>query len=175
LCGDFPTAMVVEDEAGISALPFSPRFGVVAQTTQPLAKVTGLVESLKQRHPAAEVVFKDTVCQPTKDRQLAMDRLCKQNNIIVVIGGRNSNNTRQLSETARKAGIPVHQIETADDLQAAWFNPAHRVGVTAGTSTLDETVTAVVARLKAFSAGQQGSSTLGRLPGMLQRAAAALI
>jgi 4-hydroxy-3-methylbut-2-enyl diphosphate reductase len=174
LCGDFPQVFVVENEDEVAALPFHARFGVVSQTTQPLAKVRELVETIRRRHPAAEVVFKDTVCQPTKDRQDALEKLCRENQMLVVIGGRNSNNTRQLSETARRAGLTVHQIETAADLQPAWFDGADRVGVTAGTSTLDETVQAVVARLKQIDAARRASSPAGRLAPIIQRAAAAI-
>ena len=174
LCGDFPSACVVENEADIAALPFHQKFGVVSQTTQPLQKVIGLVEAIRRRHPSAEVVFKDTVCQPTKDRQTALEKLCQDNQILVVIGGRNSNNTRQLSDTARRAGLTVHQIETAADLQSSWFSHAERVGITAGTSTLDETVQAVVTRLKKIGAEHHAASPAGKAGPIMRRAAAAI-
>ncbi len=154
LCGDFPEVAVVESAEEVEALGFAPRFGVVAQTTQPLGKVLDLVECLRRRHPGAEVVYRDTVCQPTKDRQSAMERLVREQECVVVVGGRHSNNTRQLSETARRAGVAVRQVETAEELQAAWFAGVTRVGVTAGTSTLEETVQAVVTRLEAFGNGR---------------------
>ena len=174
LCGDFPTACVVENEADVAALPSYHKIGIVSQTTQPLQKVLALVESIRLWHPGAEVVFKDTVCQPTKDRQAALEQICQDNQILVVVGGRNSNNTRQLSETARRAGLTVHQIETAEDLQPAWFDSADRVGVTAGTSTLDETVQAVLARLNKIGQEGRAASPAGRLGPILQRAAAAI-
>ena len=174
LCGDFPSARVVENEADLAALPFHHKFGVVSQTTQPLQQVIALVEAIRRRHPSAEVVFKDTVCQPTKDRQTALEKLCQDNQILVVIGGRNSNNTRQLSDTARRAGLTVHQIETAADLQSSWFSNAERVGITAGTSTLDETVQSVVTRLKKIGAENHAASPAGKPGPIMQRAAAAL-
>ena len=174
LCGDFPSAVVLETEADVESLAFAPCFGVVAQTTQPLSKVVILVGRLNQHHPGTEVIFKDTVCQPTKDRQAAMDQLCRGQDLIVVIGGRNSNNTRQLSETARQAGVAVRQVETADDLRPEWFAGVLNVGVTAGTSTLDETVQAVVARLKQIDAASRTSSPAARLAPIIQRATSAL-
>ncbi len=175
LCGDFPDARVVMKETDMDAVPFAEKFGVVSQTTQPLERVQCLVQRLRQRHPTAEVIFKDTVCQPTKDRQTAMEKLRRENDVIVVIGGRNSNNTRQLSETARSAGKAVHQIETAADLQSGWFESTSCVGVTAGTSTPDETVHAVMARLKQIDAEQRASSPAGRLAPVIQRACAAIL
>lgn len=174
LCGDFPAACVIGKDEDVAMLPFHPRLGIVSQTTQPIQKVLGLVEAIRRRHPTSEVIFRDTVCQPTKDRQEALEKLCFENDILVVIGGRNSNNTRQLSETARQAGLTVHQIETVSDLQADWFGAADRVGVTAGTSTLDETVKAVVAGLQQINAGCFASSPTGRLAPIIQRAAAAI-
>lgn len=152
LCGDFPTSAVIASEEDLAALPFAAKFGVISQTTQPLAKVRHLVDCLKHRHPAAEVIFRDTVCQPTKDRQAAMNALCATNELVIVVGGSNSNNTRQLTETARQAGVRVRQVETEKDLDPAWFRGIGTVGITAGTSTLDETVQAVAARIRQLAA-----------------------
>lgn len=174
LCGDFPTAIVVEDETEVEALPPADKFGVVSQTTQPLTKVLELVDLLRQRCPESEVVFRDTVCQPTKDRQSALEKLCRENEMLVVIGGKNSNNTRQLSDTARRAGLTVYQIETSDDLDKEWFRGVERVGVTAGTSTLDETVQAVVAGLKKIDLELSADRPGGPLVTLVHRAAAAL-
>ena len=111
-----------------------------------------LVDALKRRHPRAEVRFVDTICHPTKQRQQSLEELCAQCDTIVVIGGRNSNNTRQLADTATRLGRTVFQVEGADELQPAWFRRSENVGVTAGTSTLDETVRAVMDRLQEIAA-----------------------
>ena len=100
--------------------------------------------------------FTDTVCQPTKDRQTALHELCAANDTIVVVGGANSNNTHQLAETARRLGCRAWQVERADDLQPHWFARSENVGVTAGTSTLDETVHQVVDRLRQIASQQGG-------------------
>lgn len=151
LTGDFPHAVVVEDEAGLSALPVARRYGVISQTTQPIARVRQIVEAMRRHCAEAEVIFRDTVCQPTKDRQAALDELCAKCDVIIVIGGRHSNNTRQLSDSVRARGVTVQQIETAADLDAGWFSRCKNAGVTAGTSTLDETVRDVIQRLREIS------------------------
>lgn len=153
LTGDFPHAAVIENESDFPSLPDAPSYGVVSQTTQPIARVRQIVEALRRHCAGSEVIFRDTVCQPTKDRQNALDDLCAKCDTIVVIGGRHSNNTRQLSDSARARGVSVHQIETAADLDPAWFRRCRNAGVTAGTSTLDETVRDVVQRLREISAG----------------------
>lgn len=152
LVGDFPQAAVILSEGDTEHVPFHPKLGVISQTTQPVMRALALVEALKRRHPGAEVRFVDTVCHPTKQRQTALEELCAECDTIVVIGGRNSNNTRQLVETARRLGRVAHQVEHAAELDAAWFGKAQHVGVTAGTSTLDETVRAVMDRLQSIAA-----------------------
>ena len=152
LTGDFPHAAVVESEDDFPSLPAAPRYGVVSQTTQPVTHVRQLVGALRQHLAGAEVIFRDTVCQPTKDRQQALDDLCAKCDTIVVIGGRHSNNTRQLAEGVRARGVTAYQVETAAELEPAWFTRCRNAGVTAGTSTLDETVREVVERLRKISA-----------------------
>ncbi|HEX2750483.1 MAG TPA: 4-hydroxy-3-methylbut-2-enyl diphosphate reductase [Verrucomicrobiales bacterium] len=148
LTGDFPGTVVLESEADFSLLPPAAKYGIVSQTTQPIVRVRQIVAALRVRFPGTEIRFRDTVCQPTKDRQNALDQLCSQCDVVVVIGGRHSNNTRQLTESARARGVTVHQIETPADLQPAWFRGCRNAGVTAGTSTLDETVRDVIQRMR---------------------------
>lgn len=151
LTGDHPGAVVILKAADVSAIPDAPRIGVISQTTQPLERALALVEAVKRARPASEVRFVDTVCHPTKQRQRALEQLCARNDLIVVIGGRNSNNTRQLVETASRLGRRAIHIERPEELRASDFHGAASVGVTAGTSTLDDTVQAVVERLRAIA------------------------
>ena len=160
LVGDFPQAIVVENEADFSKLPAAARYGVVSQTTQPIERVQQLVAALRAHFPASEVVFRDTVCQPTKNRQNALRKLLAECDTLVVVGGHNSNNTLQLVAAAEAAGRRAIHITRADELRAEWFADAQHVGVTAGTSTLKETVAAVVARLEDFVKEKQTPSVL---------------
>jgi len=148
LTGDFPKACVVEKPADIEGLPQVERFGVISQTTQPLEKVQALVAAIREARPAAEVRFTDTVCQPTKNRQNALRKLIAECDTLVVVGGHNSNNTLQLAAAATVAGLSVHHIERPEEIDPSWFTLGQKVGVTAGTSTLKETVAAVTERLR---------------------------
>lgn len=163
LTGDFPGAVVVEGEADLAGLPVGRRLGVVAQTTQPLERVERWVEVIRRARPGVEVRFVDTVCQPTKDRQEAVEDLCRESEVVVVVGGRNSNNTRELAERVKALGAVARHVETAEEVDAAWFDGVEAVGVTAGTSTLDETVEAVVVRLRLIAAGAAASPEHGLL------------
>ena len=151
LTEDFSEAVVIEGPADLASLPPRPRYGIVSQTTQPIDRVRQLVDLIRQAHPDAEVRFVDTVCKPTKDRQEALQQLLIDADLIVVVGGRTSNNTRQLVETCRAAGKRALHVERAEELIASDFSKVATIGVTAGTSTLRETVEAVIARLAAIS------------------------
>jgi 4-hydroxy-3-methylbut-2-enyl diphosphate reductase len=148
LTGDFPDARVVLTRDDIEALPFAPKIGVVSQTTQPIERVQALVGMVRRRHPQAEVVFRDTVCQPTKNRQKALRDLCLAVELVIVVGGVNSNNTWQLVEKARAYGCRAERVGSADEIKEHWLYGVAEVGVTAGTSTLPETVAQVVGRLE---------------------------
>ncbi|WP_395744274.1 4-hydroxy-3-methylbut-2-enyl diphosphate reductase [Prosthecobacter sp.] len=170
LIGDFPAAVVVLEEADLERVPAHPQLGIVSQTTQPVETALRLVEAIKRLHPGSEVRFIDTICHPTKQRQTAMEDLMRECDHIVVIGGRNSNNTRQLAQKAAAHGLPVIQIEQAGELDPAWFCDARNVGVTAGTSTLDETVDAVMQRLRQIAAEMRTTPVPELLRSMLQAA-----
>lgn len=164
LTGDFPHADVVLSEADIDTLPERPGFGIASQTTQPIARVRELVAHLRQRFPGSEVVFRDTVCQPTKQRQSAAEELAQRCDVVVVIGGAHSNNTRQLVATCARFCERVHHVQTAGDLGENWFDDAETVGLTAGTSTPDSTIQAVEAALRRLERGSLGREPLPTFP-----------
>jgi 4-hydroxy-3-methylbut-2-enyl diphosphate reductase len=132
----------------VAALPERARFGVLAQTTQPIEKVRHLAQLIRDRFPQSELRFVDTVCQPTKQRQSAAVELAQKCDVVVVIGGRQSNNTHELVKTCARFCARVHHVQTAEDLQAEWFLAGDVVGITAGTSTPDNVIDQVEQQLK---------------------------
>jgi 4-hydroxy-3-methylbut-2-enyl diphosphate reductase len=153
MTGDLGAFDVVLDGEDVATLCERPRFGVVAQTTQPIDRVRQLVGLIRERFPKSEVRFVDTVCQPTKQRQNAAIELAQKCDVVVVIGGAHSNNTRELVKTCSRFCARVHHVRTADGLQPGWFDGAQTVGLTAGTSTPDTVINAVEARLNQICAG----------------------
>jgi len=131
---------VVLTEADLFDVRERARFGVAAQTTQPIERVRRLVELLRRRFPSAEVRFIDTVCQPTKQRQNAALELARQSDVVVVIGGAQSNNTHELVRACSRDCARVHHVQTVADLRPEWFAQARTVGITAGTSTPDSVI-----------------------------------
>jgi 4-hydroxy-3-methylbut-2-enyl diphosphate reductase len=134
---------VVLTEEEVERLAERPRFGVAAQTTQPAEKARRLVEKMRRCFPRSEVRYVDTVCQPTKQRQSAAVELARQSDVVLVVGGARSNNTRELEATCRRHCARVHHVQGAEDLREEWFEEAQTVGITAGTSTPDAIIDAV--------------------------------
>lgn len=147
--------VILEDD-DVSRLEAHPRFGVAAQTTQTTDRVRHLVTLMRRRFPDAEVRFVDTVCKPTKQRQDAARDLARQSDIVVVVGGANSNNTRELVNTCRRSCAEVHHVQTEADLRPEWFDLAETIGITAGTSTPDDVIDRVERRIREFDSSRAG-------------------
>jgi 4-hydroxy-3-methylbut-2-en-1-yl diphosphate reductase len=151
---DLDDVDVVLDDMDVLALDEHPRIGIAAQTTQSIERVQHLVALIRRRFPQSEIRFIDTVCKPTKQRQNAATELARQSDVVVVIGGLSSNNTRELVNTCRQWCSAVHHVQTEADLRPEWFRGAATVGITAGTSTPDEVIDRIDQRIRAYE-GQQ--------------------
>lgn len=150
LIGDlavYDVVLTLDDVAQMSARE---RFGVISQTTQPVERVRQLVAAIRARFPQAEVKHVDTVCLPTKQRQKAAAQLAGASDVVIVIGGAHSNNTRELVASCGALCARVHHVQTAQDLKLEWFDAHDTVGLTAGTSTPDSIIDAVEAALRAM-------------------------
>jgi 4-hydroxy-3-methylbut-2-enyl diphosphate reductase len=108
---------------------------------------------MRRRFPTADIRFIDTVCQPTKDRQDALRSLAAETDVVVVVGGPDSNNSRKLTELARGLGRPAYQVANAGELRPEWFVGARVVGLTAGTSTPDRIIDEVRTWLEELESG----------------------
>ena len=142
---EFDVVLTPED---VARLAEHARFGVAAQTTQPIDRVRRVVALIRQQFPHSEVRFHDTVCQPTKQRQSAAVQLARECDVVIVIGGAHSNNTRELVATCSRYCLQVHHVQGAEEVASAWLEGAETVGLTAGTSTPDAVIDAVEQRLQ---------------------------
>jgi 4-hydroxy-3-methylbut-2-enyl diphosphate reductase len=143
-------ALVIEraDVVPVDALRGIGRAAVVVQSTQTMANVQAILNVLEKHIP--EIVFSNTICKATRDRQAEMVRLPRENDVVLVIGSRTSANTKRLHELARAANERSYLIQTRDDIVPEWFAGASRVAVTAGASTPDETIQGVIQRLRSL-------------------------
>jgi len=155
LTEDLPDFDVVLSDADVFELKEHPRIGIAAQTTQPIDRVRRLVGLIRDRFPRSEVRFIDTVCQPTKQRQEAAIDLAGRCDVVIVIGGPLSNNTRELVKTCARFCDRVHHVQTAADLRAEWFNLADIVGITAGTSTPDSVILEIERLLQNYTSAER--------------------
>ena len=147
--------VVLEDD-DVLALEEHPRLGVAAQTTQAVEKVRHLVGLIRRRFPHSDVRFLDTVCKPTKERQSAAVEMARQADVVIVVGGRSSNNTRELVKTCARYCARVHHVQTDAGVRPEWFEAAKVVGLTAGTSTPDAVIDRVEARIRLCAGASAG-------------------
>lgn len=122
--------------------------GVVVQTTQTRAALDAVEAALRARGVNPEV--KNTICSATSQRQEAAAELAGEVDAIVVVGGRNSSNTTRLADICAASCPRIYHIESPDEVDPAWFAGCESVGVTAGASTPEAHIAAVVARLEAL-------------------------
>jgi 4-hydroxy-3-methylbut-2-enyl diphosphate reductase len=148
LTGDLDRFDVVLEDDDVLALEEHPRIGVAAQTTQAIGKVRHLVDLIRRRFPQSDLRFLDTVCKPTKDRQSAAIDMARRADVVIVVGGHSSNNTRELVKTCAGYCAHVHHVQTDADVCPEWFDAATVVGLTAGTSTPDDVIDRVEARIR---------------------------
>lgn len=142
--------IVVETKEEWDKLPRMKRVGVLSQSTQPPWAFRDLVAHLTDISQELKVF--NTVCPVTIKRQHAATEIDDVVDAVVVVGGKNSANTRELTNLIRMEGGVVYQVESADELDPAWFARVESVGLIGGTSTPMETLLEVKERLEAFAA-----------------------
>lgn len=103
------------------------KIGVVCQTTTTQSEATVIMVALRAANPRAEVRYIDTICGPTQSRQQALEELLGQVDGVVVVGGKQSNNTRQLVARAWERGVPAWRVEGAGELRVIHARGCHRL------------------------------------------------
>jgi len=137
IVGDLDDYVVVGSEDDLEKLRATGKrkFGIVSQTTQQVEKVEQIVGKIRKMDCVDDVAFVNTICQPTRDRQIAVGDLADQVDLMIVIGGYNSSNTKKLVQVCNEKNVEAHHIEASSQLDKQWFNNKKHVGITAGTST----------------------------------------
>jgi len=141
-------AMVAENPEEAAELTAAGPIGVVAQTTQPQENFDAVVDIL--RKTGAEVRVCNTICNATAERQKAALDLARQVDVMVVVGGKNSANTRKLASLCHASGTRTYHIEEAGQMDPAWFRGVKVAGLTAGASTPDWIIEEVMRRMSEF-------------------------
>ncbi len=136
---------------------FPQRVGILSQTTRNEAEFTRFVNDLLcvLLPRVQELSILNTLCDVTKRRQAAALELARGVDLMIVVGGRNSANTRILAEICSAAGTETHHIETADEIPDEWLARGRSVGVTSGTSIPDNVIDEVMLKLKRHHADKR--------------------
>ena len=132
--GDART-MVVKNEEQMEKLPSftGEKLCIVSQTTFNYNKFKDLVEKFETK--GSDILVLNTICNATQERQVEAERIASQVDAMIVIGGKNSSNTRKLYEICQKECKDTYYIQTLDDLNPESVNSVRSVGITAGAST----------------------------------------
>jgi 4-hydroxy-3-methylbut-2-enyl diphosphate reductase len=148
-------AQVITGSDQVSQLTLADKVALIAQTTTRQSVWSDVVEALCSR--VTELRAPVTICPATEERQGSTLALSRKVDIMVVVGGHNSANTRHLTEICRSVGTPTYEVETAADLRPDWFRGRQTAGVTAGASTPDWILKEVVDRMEDMEKNITGS------------------
>jgi (E)-4-hydroxy-3-methyl-but-2-enyl pyrophosphate reductase len=134
--------MIVQNLDDVAALPRCKKIGVVSQTTKIPANYQAIVGALMGK--CLTLRAHNTICNATAQRQATAVETAQQVDVMLVIGEAHSSNSRRLAEVCTQVNPRTHRIAMADELDAAWFAGAEKVGITAGASTPDSAIERVV-------------------------------
>lgn len=148
ICGHASNARVVGSAAEVASLGIGRRVGLVAQTTLERSVLRSVVGELVGR--CEELLVIDTICSATRERQEAAADLASRVDVMIVVGGRSSANTRHLADVCRAQCGRTYHVELADELDGSWFEGVKAVGITAGASTPATQIKEVRARVEAL-------------------------
>ncbi len=135
----------ISDPEAVRGLTLSKKVGIVSQTTQRADAFAAIVAEVCK--VAVDVRAINTICNATDELQEAAVRLAREVEVVLVIGGKKSANTRRLRQLCEEQGVPAYHIETADEIEESWLEGKEVIGLTAGASTPDWIIEAVARHL----------------------------
>mgnify|MGYP001492623339 FL=1 len=137
-----------ENEAQNLILKKDINLAYVTQTTLSIDDTKNIITILKRKFPNIIGPELEDICYATQNRQVAVNKLADNSDLVLVIGGENSSNTQRLAEIVQKKNIPVYRISCAEEIQKNWLNDKKNIGITAGASSPEVLITEVINYLK---------------------------
>ena len=137
-----------ESEAQNLILKKDINLAYVTQTTLSIDDTKNIITILKRKFPNIIGPELEDICYATQNRQVAVNKLADNSDLVLVIGGQNSSNTQRLAEIVQKKNIPVYRISCAEEIQKNWLNDKKNIGITAGASSPEVLITEVINYLK---------------------------
>jgi 4-hydroxy-3-methylbut-2-enyl diphosphate reductase len=140
-----------EREAELLDLPGDTPLAYITQTTLSVDDTRGMIAVLRRRF--SDLIGPDTrdICYATQNRQRAVRELCKQVDVLLIVGARNSSNSNRLREIGAETGVPSYLLADGNELDPAWVRDANVVGITAGASAPEAMVEHVLNALRALT------------------------
>jgi 4-hydroxy-3-methylbut-2-enyl diphosphate reductase len=141
--GEAPdSTLLVQTVAEVEALDLPPdaKLAYVTQTTLSVDETGEIITALRRRFPQIRAPRKEDICYATSNRQWAVKEMLPEIDLLLVIGSRNSSNSNRLVETARAAGTQAYLIDDESEIDEAWLDGAHTVGITSGASAPEKLV-----------------------------------
>jgi 4-hydroxy-3-methylbut-2-enyl diphosphate reductase len=115
-------------------LPRDRPLAYITQTTLSIDETREIIDVLRDRYPQIEAPAKEDICYATSNRQWAVKELLDEVDVLLVIGSRNSSNSKRLVEVAHAAGVEAHLVDDASEIDETWLDHVDTVGVTSGAS-----------------------------------------
>jgi 4-hydroxy-3-methylbut-2-enyl diphosphate reductase len=145
---------LVEDVAGVARVqPLqTERLAVVTQTTLSVDDAAEILAAVKRQFPSVREPKQQDICYATQNRQDAVKVMSGKVDVVIVVGSPTSSNSNRLRELAGRLGADSYMVDSAEELQSAWFEGKSRVGLTAGASAPEVLVQDVITRLRALGA-----------------------
>jgi 4-hydroxy-3-methylbut-2-enyl diphosphate reductase len=137
---------VVLDVNELKDIRLKEKIAVVAQTTRKISEFLKIVNFLVENHKEVRVF--NTICNATFENQDAVKELSKEADIMIIIGGKNSSNTKQLYLISKENCNDSYLIENADELKSEWFKNKNLCGVSAGASTPEWLIQNIIKKIK---------------------------
>ena len=148
------------DEARVVDVPSSERLAYLTQTTLSVDETNEIVRALRERFPEIEGPPREDICYATQNRQDAVKALAERADVVLVIGSKNSSNSRRLAEVARERGTPAHLVDDETEVDPAWLEGVRVVGVTSGASAPERLVERMLGYLADLGADDVEEVTL---------------
>jgi len=123
---------------------------IVVQSTQNLDKTLEIADAIKRYIP--DLVFFNTICKPTRTKQAEIKTMPLENDLMIIIGSKNSANTKRLYEISHALNKKTRWVNSKKDIKISWLKDARRIGITAGASTPQETIAEITSYIRSIKA-----------------------
>ncbi|MEI8067549.1 MAG: 4-hydroxy-3-methylbut-2-enyl diphosphate reductase [Candidatus Shapirobacteria bacterium] len=121
---------------------------VITQTTLSIFETQKELEKIKQKYP--QIIIQPHICDATTQRQKAISKIAKESDILIIVGSKNSSNSKRLFELGESLGVKSFIIESASDLQPSYFEGVNKIAISSGASTPENLLNEVIKKINSL-------------------------